>query len=212
VERVKKAGAVLDAGLASKDADEHGEALVALGASGRSDALGKLTEALKAEKGELRFSAARGLRYLRDRSAGHAIAVAFRAETGWRVREELASAAGACQTSELVPELKVALKDPNARVSLAAMFALHELGDPAGAALDKVEGAEREGVPKAGTDKWSRKVLSGQKDGDKALAAKTLTLIGTGEDVALLEPQLSAAQSTLRIWAAAGVLKLGVKH
>ena len=201
----QRAAEVLDAALASKDLAEHGEALAALGVCARPDALQKL-----AEEGELRFAAARGLGYLKSQGAAPAIAKAFRKEKGWSVRMELARAAGASGANELVPDLKKACKDENPEVAAAAAFAVVDLGDPTGAQfLIKLGNPERKGAFKDGADRWSRKVLSGQKEGDKALAARTLALYGTREDLPLLEAQLSAADGTLRVWAAAAILKLG---
>jgi len=207
--RLEKARAVLDAALASPDLEVRGEALAALGVSGRGDALARLSEALEAEDGKLRFAGARGLSHLRDRRAARAIAVAFRKEQGWAVRMELARAAGACGASELVPDLRKALKDPRRDVAVAAAFALEDLGDRAGpTALARFGNPERKGVPKEGVDRWSRKVLGGQKEGDRALAAKTLAETGSAEDLELLEPFLAATESDLRVWAAAAVVKL----
>ena len=211
-ERVRRAQAVLDAELSALAFDERGEALAALGASGRFDALSRLAEALKAEKGETRFAAARGLAYLREPKAGPAIAKAFRDEKGWAVRKELAHAAGACSVAELAPDLKKALVDPNQELVIAAAWALKDLGDPAGAAsLARFGNPERKGAPKEGADRWSRKVLAGQKEGDKVLAARTLAEMGTADDVKLLEPLLVAPDAGLRTWAAAAILKLAGK-
>jgi HEAT repeat protein len=210
VARLEKAGAVLDAALAAPDPEVRGEALAALGASGRGDALARLSDALGAEHGKLRFGGARGLSYLRDRRAAQAIAVAFRKEQGWAVRAELARAAGACGARELVPDLEKALWDPRREVAVAAACALEDLGDRAGStALVRFGSPERKGVPKEGVDRWSRKVLGGKREGDRALAARTLAEVGTSEDVELLEPFLAATETDLRIWAAAAIVKLG---
>jgi len=207
--RVERARAVLDAALASRDPEEHGEALAALGASERRDALARLSEALAAEDGAVRFAGARGLAYLRDHRAATAVAAAFRKEKGWAVRKELARAAAACAAKELIPDLRHALKDPHREVAVAAAFSLQDLGDRAGTeALARLGNPERKDVLGDGAQRWSRKVLDGQKDGDRALAARTLARIGTAEDVRLLEPHLTATRSDLRVWAAAAIIRL----
>ena len=50
--------------------------------------------------------------------------------------------------------------------------------------------------------------MSGEKEGDKALAVRTLAQMGTAEDVALVGAQLDAADPMLRLWAAAAVIAL----
>lgn len=206
---LERAQAILDAALSSKDVAERGEALAALGACGRKDALKLLGEALEEEQGEVRFAAARGLAYLKDPAAAPAIAKAFRKEKGFSVRAELARAAGSSGATELVPDLKKACKDSHPEVAAAAAFALVDLGNPSGAQiLVKLGNPERKGVFKEGSDRWSRKVLSGQKEGDDVQAARTLAIYGTREDAALLEPHLSATKPALRIWAAAGIVRL----
>jgi HEAT repeat protein len=207
--RLEKARAALDAALASPDLRVRGEALDALGISGRRDALARLSEALGSEHGEVRFAGAQGLAHLRDGRAAPAIVAAFREEKGWAVRAQLAWAAGACGARALAPDLRKALKDPHRDVAVAAAFALRDLGDRAGqAALGRLGNPERKGILKEGVDRWSRKVLGGQKEGDRALAAKTLAEIGTAEDLDLLEPYLTANESAVRIWAAAAVVRL----
>jgi HEAT repeat protein len=206
---VERASAILDAALSAKEVAARGDALAALGASGRGDALGKLTEALQAPEGELRFGAAKGLALLRDARAAPAIGEALSTEKGWSVRAELARAAGACRSSALLPVLEKALADPRPEVALAAAFALKDLGDPSGAAALAARGSpERRGLAKEGSDRWSRKVLAGQREGDPVLAAKTLAQLGTAEDVDLLVPRLGSPDAALRLWAAAAVLRL----
>jgi HEAT repeat protein len=207
--RLTKAGAVLDAALASPQLEVRGEALVALGVSGRPDALARLSDALGSEHGELRFAGAQGLSHLRDGRAAPAITAAFRKEQGWAVRAELARAAGACGARELVPDLEKTLKDPRRDVAVAAAFALRDLGDRAGSrALARFGNPERKGILKEGADRWSRRVLGGQREGDRALAAKTLAEIGAPEDLELLEPHLASAEGEVRVWAAAAIVRL----
>jgi HEAT repeat protein len=208
-ERLKKAERVLDFALATPDLTERGEALTALGVSRRTDALPKLSEALKSEQGEVRFGAARGLAGLRDPKAGAAITKAFREEKGYAVRKELALAAGACVVYELVPDLKKALVDENQEVVISAAFALRDLGDAGGAAtLARFGNPEKKGATKDGADRWSRKVLNAAKEGDKALAAKTLAEMGTAADLPLLETLLAAPDMKQRLWAAAAIVRL----
>ena len=206
---LEQATAILDAALSSTQAAQRGEALSALGASGRPDALARLTGALEAKEGELRFAAARGLWFLRDARAAKPIEKALGSEKGWSVMAELARAAGACGDPSLAPSLRAALLDPHPEVVRAAAFALQDLGDPSGpAALSVLGNPERKGSPKAGSDRWSRQVLAGQREGDPVLAAKTLAQLGTPEDVALLAQKLQAEDGVLRLWAAAAIARL----
>jgi HEAT repeat protein len=204
---------VLDAALASRDPEEHGEALAALGASGRSDALARLSEAITAEDGKVRFAGARGLAYLRDHRGAMAIAAAYRKEKGWAVRKELARAAAACAARDLVPDLREALRDPHREVAVAAAFSLHDLGDKTGTeALARLGNPQRKDILGDGARSWSQKVLGGEKPGDRALAARTLARIGTAEDVGLLEPHLTATSSDERVWAAAAIIRLSPRR
>ncbi len=206
---IARANAALDEGLASKEPGVQGEALGALGASARSDALARLSEALHAEQGEIRHAAARGMFYLHAPTAAAALLEAFQKEKGWSVKKELARAAAACGARALIPELEKALVDPSPDLRAAAAFALQDLGDPAGGtALAALGNPERRGALKKGDDRWSRKVLAGAMEGDKVLAAKVLAQVGAREDVALLAPHLAAPEIPLRVWAAAAVLNL----
>ncbi len=209
VRGLERSTEILDAALASTPVTLRAEALSALGASGRPDALVKLTCALEAREGELRFAAARGLWFLHDARAAKAIEKALGSEKGWSVKVELARAAGACRDPTLAPALRAALVDPRPEVVTAAAFALQDLGDPSGpAALSVLGNPERKGSPKAGSDRWSRQVLAGEREGDPVLAAKTLAQIGTEGDVALLAQKLESGDQVLRLWAAAAIVRL----
>ncbi len=209
----ERADAILDEALSAKEVAARGEALAALGASGRGDALGKLLDGLRAVEGELRFGAAKGLAALRDARAAPAVGEALEKEKGFLVRAELAKAAGACGDRSLAPALKRALVDSRPEVALAAAFALQDLGDAAGAkALAERGSPERKGLAKEGSNRWSRKVLTGGREGDPVLAAKTLAKLGSAEDLRLLEAKLDSPDPTLRLWAAAAVVRLGAKQ
>ncbi len=204
-----RANGVLDAALADPDPKVQAEALETLGISGRPDALKTLLREVDGGRGELRFASARGLALLGDPGAADALARAFKDEKGWAVKRELALAAGACHALSLVPELHKALDDKNGEVQVAAAWALKDLGDPsADAALKRLGNPERKAPFKPGSDKWSRKVLSGLKEGDRSLASRTLARFGDEADVKLLEPLLGAKEAPARIWAAAGLLRL----
>jgi len=210
-ERARK---VLEAALKTKDPAVRGEVLAAVGAARQADMLKKLIAGLKAEEGEVRFGAARGLASLgtSDSTAVKAIAKAWKGEKGWAVKKELAKAAATCGVKELVPKLQAALSDPNQELQLAAAFALKDLGDPMGdEALAKLGNPPRKDVPKEGTDRWSRKVLAGKKEGDRLLAVKTLVQNGVREDIAVLLPQLDSADPLLSTWSAAAILRLAEK-
>jgi HEAT repeat protein len=205
-----RASAVIDAALQEKDPEGRGEALNALGLSQRTDAREKLVVGLKDEAGPVRFGAAQGLRWLRDPSLGGVVMDAWRREKGWAVRKELAEAAGACGVAALAPELKQALRDPNQGLREAAAWALVDLGDPEGTrALTEMGNPERKTVRKENADRWSRRVLRSEKQGDPALAARALGEMGTLDDVPLLAPYLESAAKPVRLWAAAAILRLG---
>ncbi len=199
---------MLDASLASTDEEEAAEALVALGLAGRADARKKLEAALTSPDGRLRFSAARGLRHLGDAGVEEVLADAWKKERGWAVQKELAIAAGAVGAKALVPLLTLALAHPNEQLVHAAAWALEALGDPAGTAkLEALGRPEPTWAHKPGTDKWARRVLSGEREGDRALAARILAERGTPEDVPLAARSLEDPAPGVGLYAAALVLR-----
>lgn len=199
---------ILREGLTSQDLEIHAEALVALGASALPDALEKLCNALEAEEGVVRYAAAQGLFYLRSTQVNEALVRAFQKEKGWAIKKELARTAVVSNVKELIPELKKALVDRNKELQVAAAFALHDLGEPSGTkALQRLGSPKRKGVLREGVDRWSRKVLTGKKEGDFKLAAKTLARVGKKEDLIILKPYLKDLDPTVRLWAAAAIIK-----
>jgi HEAT repeat protein len=209
--RAERATQVLDQGLASGDLAVRGEALAALGASRRPGALATLGEALEDDRGELRFAAAQGLAALADPAAAPLLRKAWKGERGWAVRKELARAAGACGARDLLPELRLATGDPRRELAVAAAQALAALGDPAAEAQLARLGAPPEPPPPPdGAARWSRRVLAGEREGSRALAARTLADLGEPDDAAVLEPLLASDAAPERLWAAAAILRIGL--
>jgi HEAT repeat protein len=205
-----RASRVLDQGLASGDLPVRGEALAALGASRRSGALPLLGKALDDDQGELRFAAAQGLAALGDPTASPLLLRAWKGEKGWAVKRELARAAAACGAKELLPELRLATSDGHPELAVAAAQALKALGDPAAEALLARLGAPAQAPSRPeGADRWSRRVLAGEREGSRALAARTLLDLGDAQDLPALEPLLASDAAPERLWAAAAILRLG---
>lgn len=206
-ERARK---ILDAALSSADAEERGEALTAVGLARTADAQDILTAALADPNGNIRFAAARGLRHLGAPQTADAITTAWQKEKGWSVKKELALAAGAAKAQALVPELQAVLqKEQRQELKVAAAWALQDMGDPRGAAaLSELGNPPRPGAQKEGTDRWSRKVLQGTREGDRVLAVRILAEAGTREDLPLLTSLLDDAAAVVRILASAGILRL----
>ncbi len=201
---------VLDAALAAEDTALRNKALLALGLSRRSDALNKLEEALAEPEGERRFAAAQGLGALADPAASAVLRDGWGKEQGWAVQRELAIAAASCGAVEMIPLLEEALTAPKEELQIAAAWALAELRDPAGfAALEKLGHPHMKWVRKKGSDRWSRKVLSGAQEGSRVLAMRTLAELGTVDDVALAAKQLKAHDPLLQLFAAALVVRYG---
>jgi HEAT repeat protein len=199
---------ILQESLNSQDLEIHAEALVALGVSALPDSQQKLCKALEAEEGVIRHAAAQGLFYLRSTQVSETLVRAFQKEKGWAIKKELAKTAVVSNAKELIPELKKALADRNKELQVAVAFALHDLGDPSGAkALQNLGSPKRKEVLREGVDRWSRKVLTGKKEGDYELAAKTLARVGKKEDLIILKPYLADLNPTVKLWAAAAILK-----
>jgi len=203
-----RASQVLDLGLASGDPAIRGEALVALGASRRPGALPALGKALDDDRGEQRFAAAQGLAALADPAGAPFLARAWRAEKGWAVKKELARAAASCGARELTPELRLAVNDGHRELAVAAARALQALGDPGAEAQLARLGAAPPAPQAEGAARWSRRVLAGEREGSRALAARTLADLGEPEDVPALEPLLDSEAAPERLWAAAAILRL----
>ncbi len=199
---------ILQDSLTSQDLEIHAQALVALGVSALPDASEKLCKALEAEEGVIRHAAAQGLFYVSNTQISEALVRAFQKEKGWAIKKELAKTAVVSNAKELIPELKKALIDRNKELQIAAAFALHDLGDPSGTkALQQLGSPKRKEILREGVDRWSRKVLTGKKEGDYELAAKTLARVGKKEDVVILKPYLADLNPTVKLWAAAAILK-----
>lgn len=206
--RLQRANEVLDRALQSTALDQRTEALLALGISRRPDAKEKLSRALEDEKGEVRFAAAQGLYHLADPTVSPLLIRVWKSEKGWAVKKEIAYAAGACGTRALIPQLRHALKDVHREFQVAAALALKALGDPgAEARLARMKNPPSRGVLKEGADRWSRKVLAGENEGSRTLAARTLAEHGTREDLDLLEPLLKSEVATEQLWAAAAIIR-----
>jgi HEAT repeat protein len=205
-----RARAVLALALAQADTELRGEALVALGLSRDEGAREKLEAALKAEDGKLRFGAARGLRYLGDPASADALGEAWMKEKGWAVRRELALAAAAAGATDLVPLLREGLAHPKPELVHASAWALDALGDPAGsAALERLGSPAPTWRAKPGTERWSRKVLDAEREGDRVLAARTLAELGGAEDAARAARLLQAPEALVQLYAAALLLRGG---
>ncbi len=205
----ERAGAVFGEALTSKDPQLQSEALTALGLAKLKDAKPRLLTGLAAEDGKIRFGAARGLRYLGDAEVVPELEAAWAKEKGFLVKRELAIAAGALGAKAMAPKLREALTEKNDELRLAAAFALKDLGDPSGDAhLTRAGNPPRKhGPQKAGSDRWARKVLKGEKPGDKTLAVRTLAELGDGADVEVLTPEMESEDAVRRVYAAAGVLR-----
>jgi hypothetical protein len=206
---IEKAQADLDAALADLNPDIRGEALHALGVTRLPGAKAKLVAALEEQDGKIRFGAARGLTQLADPTTTPLVVSTFREEKGWAVKKELAAAAAVLGARELIPDLQKATLDPSKELAVAAAFALSDLKDPtAKDVLVRLGNPERKSIHKNGTDRWSRKVLAGKKEGDATLAALTLAQAGVKGDLPLLARHLGDADRRTRLWASAGVLRL----
>jgi len=206
---VEKARQVLEAMRTDNSPEVREEAMTALGLAKVPDAKDALLKALKAPDGKQRFAAARGLAYLADNSTAAEVTEAFRKEDGWAVKKELAQAAVAVGAKELLPELRTATLAPQKDLAAAAAWALVDFQDSSGdAALLRLGKPERKGAFKEGSDRWARKVLMGKQEGDAKLATVTLAQYGKAEDAALLEKGLSSVEPKIRLWSAAGLLRL----
>ncbi len=205
-----RAEKILQESLSSADSEMRGEALTAIGVARTADAEKVLGAALAELDGDIRFAAARGLRHLAAPSSADAIVAAWKKEKGWSVKKELALAAGASKAQALVPELQSVLEtDSRQELKIAAAWGLHDLGDARGAqALKQLGNPPRPGAQKEGTDRWSRKVLNGEREGDRVLAARVLAEAATSEDLPLFVRLMEDPQPTVRILAAAGALRL----
>jgi HEAT repeat protein len=206
---VQRALAHLEEGLASSEGPLRAEAHHALGLSRMPSAGQRLVGALKDKDGQIRFFAARGLAELGDPQSGPAIVEAWQGERGWAVKKELALAAGSARAHALVPDLREQLQAPQAELRLAAAWALSDLGDATGSrALAELGHPPRPGAQPAGAERWSRRVLRGEREGDRRLAVRVLSKLATADDQAVLEALLQDSDGLVRTFAAAGLLRL----